>query len=196
MLRLSVALFAAALLPNLVFAQEGPKAGSHGPAQAIADVIRSVTGADIALIPAMMVKSDVQSDDLARLVNYPEDVLVVSEISGSQIRAALNRSVSLYPSPNNGFLQISGLSVVFNPSAPSGERVTSVLVGGVALSESTVYKVGMPVSLARGNYGYLNVWDKKSIVRTLEGVTLEGALKNQTGTADEPRWKAMAGVQF
>lgn len=189
MRRCYAALIAVALVPVLTLGQEGPKAGSFGPAQAMADVIRSVTGTDIALIPAMMVKSESSSTNLARLVNYPGDFLSVSELTGSQIRAALNRSLSLYPSPNNGFLQVSGIEVTFNPAASSGSRVVSVLVGGAKLDDEKVYAVGMPISLAKGNYGYLNIWDKKAIKKTLEGTTLEQALEGLTGSVAEPRWK-------
>ncbi len=189
MRRFAVAFLAATFVTSFVHGQDGPKKGSYGPAQAMADLIRGATGAEIALIPAMMIRGDVEGNNLARLVSYPGDPLVVSELTGAQIRAALNRSVSLYPSPNNGFLQISGLEVSFNPGLAAGSRITSVVVNGSALVDDRVYRVGMPVSLGKGNYGYLNIWDKKAIKKTFDNLTLEQALEGKTGDARESRWK-------
>lgn len=183
--------FLAATISTVVLGQDSPKKGSYGPGQAMADVIREATSADIAFIPAMMLRDESVNSNLARHVSYPGDTLVVSELTGTQIKAALNRSISLFPSPNNGFLQISGIEVTFNASLPSGDRVMTVLIGGSALVADKVYQVGMPVSLAKGNYGYLNIWDKKSIKKNFDNLTLEQVLEGKTGDARESRWKSV-----
>lgn len=169
--------------------QEGPDQAAYGPAQTAADLVRSAAGADIALLPAGMMFREFQGDDLSKLFRFPGDAISVSKLSGAQILLALNRSISLYPSPNIGFLQVAGLEVTFDPSKPSSERVVSVTVDGTKLNESQTYEVAMPISLARGGYGYFNSWDKKSIVRTLENVTLDSVLKGKKPDTQTPRWK-------
>lgn len=173
------------------FAVDGPDTGWFGPAQDAADEIRASTGADIALLAAGMMHAKRRGGDLAQLFKYPWDTIVVSKLTGAQLRAALSRSISLYPSPNNGFLQLSGVEVTFKKSEPAGERLVSVTVGDQPLDDETVYEVAMPIRLARGGYGYLKVWDKKSIDRTIEGLTLEKLLKGKTATEQAPRWKAV-----
>ena len=173
------------------FAADGPDTGWFGPAQDAADEIRAATGADVALLAAGMMSPKHKGGDLARLFKYPRDTIVVSQLTGAQLMAALSRSISLYPSPNNGFLQLSGVEVNFKKSAPADERIVSVTVGGQPLDDDAEYDVAMPIRLARGGYGYLKIWDKKSIKRTIEGLTLEKLLKGKTATDQAPRWKAV-----
>jgi 2',3'-cyclic-nucleotide 2'-phosphodiesterase (5'-nucleotidase family) len=195
MKRLSCAVLMAVALSGVAFAQagsrdqEGPDQAAYGPAQTAADIVRSTAGADIALLPAGMMFRDFQGDDLSKLFRFPGDTLVVSKITGSQLKKALNQSVSLHPSPNGSFLQVSGLEITFDPSRDVSDRVTSVLVNGNKLEEATEYQIAMPISLARGGYGYFNNWDKKSIARTLDGFTLESVLKGKKPDSQTPRWK-------
>jgi 2',3'-cyclic-nucleotide 2'-phosphodiesterase (5'-nucleotidase family) len=171
-------------------AQEGPDKAAFGPAQNAADLVREAAGADIAFLPAGIMFREYAGEDLGKLIKYPTETVHVSKLTGAQVRQALNRSISLFPSPNSGFLQVSGLEVSFDPRKPAGERVTSVTVNGRALDAKAEYEVAMPISLARGGYGYFNVWDKNAIVRNLETVTLESVLKDKKPSAVAPRWKA------
>lgn len=170
-------------------AQEAPDRDAFGPAQAAADLVRDAAGADVAFLPAGIMYRDFIGDDLGKLVKYPTETIHVSKLTGAQIKQALNRSISLYPSPNSGFLQVSGLEVTFDPRKPAGERVVSVSVGGRALDDRADYNVAMPISLARGGYGYFNVWDKTAIVKNFETVTLESVLKGKRPESSAPRWK-------
>lgn len=175
----------------VALAADGPDTKAFGPAQDAADEIRAATGADIALLAAGMMFPKQKGADLSSLFKYPWDSIVVTQLTGAQLRAALSRSISLYPSPNNGFLQLSGVEVTFKKSAPADERIVSVTVGGQPLEDGTQYEVAMPIRLARGGYGYLKIWDKKSIKRTIDGLTLENLLRGKTATDQTPRWKAI-----
>ena len=169
--------------------QEAPDKEAFGPAQTAADIVRASANADVALLPAGMMFRDFQGDDLSKLFRFPGDNIVVSKLTGAQLLAALNRAVSLYPSPNSGFLQVSGLEVTFGPDRAASERVVSVTVNGNKLVEAQSYDVAMPISLARGGYGYFNLWDKKAIVRNLDAVTLDSLLKGKKPDQQAPRWK-------
>lgn len=171
--------------------QEGPDQAAFGPAQTAADLVRTTANAEIALLPAGMMFREFQGDDLAKLFRFPGDTIVVSKLTGAQLVQALNRSVSLYPSPNSSFLQVSGLEITFDPARGSSERVVAITVNGAQWSEKAEYEVAMPISLARGGYGYFSVWDKKAIVRTLENVTLESVLKGKKPDTQTPRWKTV-----
>lgn len=166
-------------------------AGPHGPAQAAADILRRAAKSDVAWLPAGMLKPEFKSGDLSRLIAFPTDEVAVVELTGAQLRAALERSVSLLPSPNPGFLQISGLEVAYAPKAPTGSRIREATVAGAAVQPTAKYRVAMPASLARGGLGYFTVWKKAQIVETLEGTTLETVLAGKTGNEPAPRWRAV-----
>lgn len=166
----------------------GPETEAFGPAQVAADAMREVAGSDMAFIAAGMLKSNFDSKDLATLLQFPTDELVVVSLKGSQIRQALERSVSLYPAPNTGFLQLSGLEASFSKGAAPEHRITSVTVGGNKLDDSRTYTVAMPASLARGGLGYFKVWDRNAITRTLSGRTMESILQGKSYNGSAPRW--------
>jgi len=169
---------------------ENPEKEAHGPSQAAADVIREFANTDGAFLAAGLVKSGFQKDDLSSLLQYPNDDLVVVTITGAQVRQAFERSLSMLPQPNAGFLQISGFDVVFSKDAPSGQRITQVRCNGSSLEESKSYQIAMPSSLGRGGLGYFKLWDKAKISKTFEKVTVESVLKGKRFSETSPRWVA------
>lgn len=181
--------FALVLASGLAFA--GPDSEAFGPGQAIADELRTATNAEIAWVPAGVLKEN-GSGDLASYVVFLTDEVAVVKLTGSQVRAALERSVSLYPTPNPSFLQISGIEVSFSKSAEAEKRIRTVLVNGMELNPTATYNVAMPANLAKGGLGYFTVWDKKAISKLMPDMTLESLLKGKTGFVRTSRWKVIA----
>lgn len=183
MRRLSLLLL---LIPSATISQEiGIRA--HPMAQAAADVVREAAGADIAFLAAGLLKES--TGDLASIMRYPTDEIVVITLSGAQLKKALERSLSNYPQPNDGFLQISGMTVVFSESAPPESRILEVKVGDALLSAGRQYTAAMPATLARGALGYFKIWDRSQISRN-SGQTLESKLKGKTGSVRISRYIA------
>jgi 2',3'-cyclic-nucleotide 2'-phosphodiesterase (5'-nucleotidase family) len=170
--------------------EDSAEAGPHLPSQAAADVLRSHAGTDGAFLAAGLVKDSYSKDNLATLLQYPTDEVMVLNLTGAQIRQAFERSVSLFPQPNSSFLQISGFEVRFNKNAPPNNRVTSVTAGGSSLDDGRTYSVAMPSNLGRGGLGYFKVWDKAKIVKTLPGVTMEDVLRGKRFAESSPRWSS------
>lgn len=137
----------------------------------VADAVRSSLRADIAIISASELKpkdppfaaGTISSNDIAGLVSYPDDPLAVLQIKGSQIKEALEKAVSIYPQPNLGFLQVSGLSFVFDAKKSAGERITAIMVGNSPVDENASYTVAVTNSMANGALGYWKVWTKDNI---------------------------------
>lgn len=180
-----------ALVCAMAFAlSDGPGTEAHLPSQAAADVLREQTGADGAFLAAGLVKESYRSDNLASLMQYPTDEVVLVQLKGAQIRQAFERSVSLYPQPNSSFLQISGFEVTFSKSGAVGQRVMSVTAGAGKLDDEKTYTVAMPNTLGRGGLGYFKIWDKSKIVRT-ESQTVEGMLRGKRFVETAPRWSAL-----
>jgi 2',3'-cyclic-nucleotide 2'-phosphodiesterase (5'-nucleotidase family) len=171
-------------------AAQSPDVGGNSAAQDAADVIRQAASSDAAFLPAGLVKQSFDKDNLASLLEYPTEEVVVVSLTGAQIRAALELSVSLFPQPNKSFLQVSGIDVTFNKSAASNKRIVGVSVGGSKLDDSRTYTVAMPSSLAKGGLGYFKIWEKSQIQKTLTGKSIEDLLRGKRSAGSASRWSA------
>ena len=127
----------------------------------IADAIRAATGADIGLANGGGIRADRIYDAgtmLTRrdiLTELPfGNVTVLTELPGSQVLAALENGVSKVEDGAGRFLQVSGLEVVYDPTAPTGSRVVSVMVGGAALDPDKLYKVATNDFILAGGDGF------------------------------------------
>jgi 2',3'-cyclic-nucleotide 2'-phosphodiesterase (5'-nucleotidase family) len=186
----TLTVLAVAATSVLATAQKSPDVGAHLPSQAAADVIREAAGADGAFLAAGLVNERYQQNNLATLLQYPDDPIVIVALKGAQVRQAFEKSLALYPQPNTSFLQVSGFEITFSPDAPSGQQVKSVTTSEGPLDDSKTYNIAMPASLGRGGLGYFKIWDKTKIVSTLS-VTVEKALLNKSYVETRPRWVAL-----
>ncbi len=164
-------------------------AESMNRGQTMADAIQSAAGTDAAFFAAGLVKEGSRGD-LAAQVQYPSDEIIILKLSGAQIKDALERSISLHPSANPAFLYTAGMEVTFNAKNAPDSRITSVTINGSAMNATATYRVAMPGSLARGGLGYFSVWDKKHIESTVQGATVESALKGKSVSPSTSRWRA------
>jgi 2',3'-cyclic-nucleotide 2'-phosphodiesterase (5'-nucleotidase family) len=177
--------------PNLATqakAEDSKETSGYGPAQDAADALRDFTSSDGAFLAAGLIKDGYKkTEDLAEMLLYPQDEVLVLKLTGAQIKAAFERSVSLFPQPNTSFLQISGFDVSFSKTAEPGSRVLSVRAGGAALDSAHVYTVAMPASLGRGGLGYFKIWDTPNIAKTYSQ-SVESVLKGKKPSGSSPRW--------
>lgn len=137
----------------------------------ISDALRALDAkAAIAIFPAGSLKDatvpegEVKADEVKACLKFPEDKTSVLELTGDQILRALERSVGTLPQKNQGFLQVSGLSLTVNPKSPKGSRVSDVKVGKDVIDKEKKYRVITTAPLAKGGHGYFTIWDKKAIV--------------------------------
>lgn len=154
-------------------------------ANLVVDALRDASGAEVAWLPATAFHEVSLSRDtppaemVTRLLPYRDDRIVVLKLTGAQVLQALERSLTLYPQPNAGFLQVSGLQVTFDPAKPAGERVVQVLIGTEnkqELQPQQEYRVATSVTLAYGALGYFKVWDRSAVERELD-TTVGDALR-------------------
>ena len=167
-----------------------PEAGAHLPSQSVADAIKEAAGTDGAFVPARSVSATYDANNLASMLQYPADDIVVVRLTGKEIRLAFERSISLFPQPNSSFLQLAGFTVEFSAAGAPDSRVLNVTAGGAPLDENRAYTIAMPGSLGRGGMGYFKIWNKSKIERTLPSATLESVLKGRRYAASSPRWVA------
>jgi len=131
----------------------------------VADAILAKSGADCAIVNAGALKSGtldagaIETGDLEALLSFSEDDIATLSLSGTQVKAALERAASVYPTGSPAFLHVAGLRATFDSSQPPGKRVSAVSVKGRALDASATYSVAMPSSLAEGAAGFFNIWN-------------------------------------
>ncbi|MCP3098754.1 bifunctional metallophosphatase/5'-nucleotidase [Myxococcus sp. K15C18031901] len=128
----------------------------------VADAFREAAGADVALVNGGALRSDavlppgvLTRRDLHGLMPYT-DALVVVELSGATLRAALENGVSLSreDARPGRFPQVSGMRFTFDARRPVGERVREVTVHGKPLDPSATYRLATLSFLASGKDGY------------------------------------------
>jgi 5'-nucleotidase len=84
------------------------------------------------------------------------DLAVVESVKGSDIWAALENAVSIYPTSATRFLQISGFTFSFSASGAPNARVQSVTLddGTAVKKDATTYVLVLPDIEAAGGDGY------------------------------------------
>lgn len=155
----------------------------------ITDIVRVQQGTDICILNSGTIRSDDRygpGDIIVRDITNilpMEDMMVVLELSGAHVLAALENSVSKYPAHEGRFVQVSGISFEFDPEAEPGSRVTEVLVtsgddGVVPLDPEKIYTVSTKEYLSNGKDGFESFLEGKVVVDGECGVLLPTAVRN------------------
>jgi 5'-nucleotidase len=158
------------------------RTGETNAGNFVADVMRARLRADVAVMNGGGIRGNqlVPAGTLTRrhiraLVPFL-NVLIMLEVPGKLLLDVLERSVSEYPQEFGGFLQVSGLTVAFDPARPAGQRVARVLVGGEPLDPERRYTLATNEYLGRGGNGYTMLATAKPLVFPEDGPGLAEAL--------------------
>jgi 5'-nucleotidase len=131
----------------------------------IMDIVRSETGADVALANSGTIRSDTTYGpgnftlkDLLNILPFP-DPMVVLEVTGRQLKEALENGLSKVPVQEGRFPAISGIRVVYNPNLEPGNRILWVGIGAregetKELEMDGKYQLATKSYLAQGHDGY------------------------------------------
>ena len=162
-----------------------------------ADIFVAATGADIGFIHGGSLRKDLPQGDI-RLVDildsYPfVDDVNVKEMSGSQIRRALEQSLTF----ERGLLQLSGLEMVYDLSRPKYGRVVSLRHNGRPVEDSDRFTVAAPGFLTEGGDLY-DSFRESDLVRSVGKVSdvIIEYFRSRELVAVPPRgrqWEAAAG---
>jgi 5'-nucleotidase / UDP-sugar diphosphatase len=144
----------------------------------IADAMRARTRADVALINGGGIRTDriippgpVRKRDVNALLPF-SNVVVTLEMPGRQLRAVLEEGLAGIEREAGGFLQVSGLRIVYDLARPPGERVRQVTVGGTPLDPDRLYTVATIDYLLRGGDGINGLKPAKRLVNETSGPQL------------------------
>lgn len=142
----------------------------------IADAMRDAVNADIAITNGGGIRGDKQYAAGAMLTRRDiltelpfGNVTVMTEITGKQVKEALENGLSQVEDGAGRFPQVSGLKMVVDLKQPKGSRVQSVTVGDKPLDPAATYKVATNDFMLRGGDGYTALSGGKVLIDALEG---------------------------
>ena len=165
------------------------RTGETNVGNLITDVMRARLHADVAIMNGGGIRGNqllpagpLSKRDINALVPFL-NVLVVVEVPGKVLVDVLERSVGVYPREFGGFLQVSGLTVVFDPARPPGQRVVRVMVNGQPLDPERRYTVAANSYTAGGGDGYAMLATAKPLVFPQDGPGLAETLYEAIGRA-------------
>jgi 5'-nucleotidase / UDP-sugar diphosphatase len=145
----------------------------------IADAIRASSGADVAVTNGGGIRAGRRYPAGASLTR--RDILselpfgnttVMVELSGADLRAALENGFSQLPDRAGRFPQISGMRVEVDHRAPPGSRVVSARIGSEPLDPDQRYRVGSNNFLLSGNDGYTALTRGRVLIGATDGKLL------------------------
>ena len=149
----------------------------------LTDAMLRATGSDIALHNSGGIRGDTihpPGTAITRRMVLRElpfgNRVVVLDLSGRTLRKVLEHSVSAIDASSGRFLQVSGLSFVYDPSQAAGSRVVTIDVGDMALDPQASYTVATTDFLAGGGDGYQAFRTADVIISAADGRVLANLL--------------------
>ena len=156
----------------------------------IADSLREMTGAEVALINAGAIRGNAffpPGTSLRRreiLTELPfANISVVLLLTGQELVAVLEHAFSSMPDPQGRFPQISGMRVAYSVKSPVGRRVREVTIGGEPLAPGRRYKVGTTHFLLGGGDGFAMLPKAEVLIGQNDGKLLPTEVMNRIAAA-------------
>jgi 5'-nucleotidase / UDP-sugar diphosphatase len=154
----------------------------------VADIMREQAGADAAIINGGGIRTSIPKGKITIKQVYAvlpfDNYLVAIRLTGRQVKQTLEHGVSSLAEPTGRFPQVSGLTFTYRRSAPVGQRVQEVTIGGRPLSPDKEYLIATNDFLAAGGDGYQAFGD--AIRAAGDYSNLGGALKSQNLVYNDP----------
>ncbi|RKD93541.1 bifunctional metallophosphatase/5'-nucleotidase [Halopiger aswanensis] len=151
----------------------------------LTDLIREDVDADVAIQNGGGIRSDqlYEAGEITRgmivdILPFPNYTTKL-EVSGEELKAAIEHGVGAVEEGHGRFPQVSGLSFAYDPDAEPGERVQELTVGGEPVDLEATYELGTNDFVAGGGDGYEMFAEADVLVPSDEG-TLLSALATQT----------------
>jgi 2',3'-cyclic-nucleotide 2'-phosphodiesterase (5'-nucleotidase family) len=128
-----------------------------------ADIIREVTGADIAFLPGVgygiaIPPGPITTSALKNLVPHESHILLM-KMNAVQLLEVLEQSIENTYADDpakkiGGIIQVSGLAFTYDPQRSPGARILAASVSGTPLNSEKLYRVATNSLLAQGGHGY------------------------------------------
>lgn len=127
----------------------------------IADAMRATARADAALLNGGGIRAaklyhpgdTITHGDILSELPFSNRVVVL-ELSGRDLKRAMENGLAALPQPAGRFPQVSGIKVTYDAARDSGSRIVAMQVAGAPLDEGRIYQVAVIDFLARGGDDY------------------------------------------
>ncbi|MBD0378592.1 5'-nucleotidase C-terminal domain-containing protein [Paenibacillus sedimenti] len=142
----------------------------------IADAYRDYYKTDIAVangggIRASSTKGNFTLKDAKSILPFGNKI-VVAEVTGDMVAAALETSVSAVDKLAGGFLQVSsGTSYTYDTTKPIGQRIEKITINGQPLNKQQNYKLALSNYMYTGGDKYTMFGNAKTVVGANEALT-------------------------
>jgi len=145
----------------------------------VADAVRNAVQADIAFLNSGGIRGNRQyeagyaltREDIQMEMPF-NNTVELFEMTGRQIRQALEQGLSCIDLMDGCFLQVSNIRMRYDPNQASGNRVIDILVGGKPLKPEASYRVGTLNFLASGGDGFDMLQNSPRLTRAGSGKLL------------------------
>lgn len=138
----------------------------------VADAFRAQHGTQVGWINGGGLRATAEGPDFTLRDAYaiaPFDNKVMAvEVSGADLRRALEEGVAKVDTQGGGFPQVSGMTYAYSPSAPVGSRIGDVTVGGAPLDDAATYSVAVTNYVVNGGDGVTGFADGTVLVPASE----------------------------
>jgi 2',3'-cyclic-nucleotide 2'-phosphodiesterase (5'-nucleotidase family) len=145
----------------------------------ITDAMKWKLDADAAITNGGGIRASIDSGEITQgevitVLPFGNTAMAI-ELSGADLKAALEHGVSQYPATEGLFPQVSGIEFTFDGDAEPGNRVQEVWVGGEPLNENEDYVVVTNDFMKAGGDGYSMFTDAPIVSEAggLEEVVME-----------------------
>lgn len=126
----------------------------------IADIMRARTSADVALMNGGGIRGNrliptgtLTRGDVFNILPFP-NVIVAVRLTGKELAQTLENGLSKFPDPDGRFLQVSGLTLRYDPNSAAGSRTREIKIGGKPLDPDKTYVVAVNDYMASGKEGF------------------------------------------
>ena len=145
----------------------------------IADAMRQGVGAEVTLTNGGGIRGDRTYDpgtvltrkDILRELPFGNVVMLI-ELSGADLLAALENGVSDVENAAGRFPQVSGMTFSYDPAKPAGHRVVKAEIGGAPLDPARTYKVATNEYIFGGGDGYAALGRGKPLIDASAGTLM------------------------
>jgi 5'-nucleotidase len=155
----------------------------------VCDLMRYYYSADCCIMASGTIRGDqiyppgvLKLRDLVNCFPF-EDPVVVLEVTGAQLREALENGVSSYPALEGRFPQVSNITFEVDYTRAPNSRILSVAVAGAPLDPAHIYVLATRGYMGRGKDGYTSLLIEeeggtaKEIVSEENGVLISTILR-------------------
>lgn len=171
---------------ELVGEREVVRTGESNLGQLMTNAMLDVSGAQIALTNGGGIRASIKAGDITKkdlVTVFPfGNTIMVKELKGKDIVAALEHGVSRYPEANGGFPHTAGITYTLDGTKEPGHRVSDVKVAGTPIDMEKAYSVVTNDFTAAGGDGYVMFKDYpiKNEYNTLMDTLLDYIAKQGT----------------